>query len=104
MKASRSPVDERRRRAYVPGAMRVLLFLSVLLSALTGAGAGARVPNPAQAVAGRSVQALVAAPVRQAVRTRPAASLPAPKTLGAAPGADLALPASEPLWASRRRE
>ena len=92
-------------RPYVAGVMNLLLLLSALFSALTGAGAGVRQPVVAQAVA-VSRDAVRSAPA--ATRTIASRPLAAPPKLiaSALPGiaAILALAAVEPLFASRRRE
>ena len=97
-------VDVLPSRPYVPGAMRVLLFLSVLLSALTGVGASARAPGVAQAVAERSVQALAVAPAKRTAQARPLAELPLLRAIAFTAMTPLAVGTAEPLWANRRRE
>ena len=82
----------------------MLLLLSALLSALTGAGVGARLPQVAVTVS-RSAEVLRVAPVK-AVRVAgvPVAVLP---TLDLAPVAVVPtwwLAPAEPLYQSRRRE
>lgn len=84
--------------------MRVLLFLSVLLSALTGVGASARSPDVAQAVAGRSVQAQAVAPAASAAVVRPSAALPNLRAIAATAAIAVAVRADEPIWATRKRE
>lgn len=82
--------------------MRLLLLLSALLAALSGAGASARA-HQAQAVAVAS--RVVVAP---AARAHAAVLPPAPTTFGRAPLAPVARAAPalpEPrLWMERRRE
>lgn len=97
-------MDDRGHNAYVGCAMNLLLLLSALLSALTGAGAGVRRPEVAQAVSARSV---VASPVRIAVRPaqRPVAALPTlVRSAAMAGGVRPVLLGAVDLWASRRRE
>ncbi len=77
-------MDLGRRRHYVAGAMELLLILSALLSAATGAFTGTRGPEAAQrheaaaeAVAIAQTAAAVVAPVAPPERRRPVASRPA---------------------------
>ncbi len=97
-------VDVSAPRSYVASVMRVLLFLSVLLSALTGVGASARAPGVAQAVAGRSVQALAVVPAKHAAQARQPADLPGLRAVASISATPLAVGTAEPLWANRRRE
>lgn len=85
--------------------VNLLLLLSALLSALTGAGVGVRAPQPAVSVA-RAAAPAVAMPARVArVVGVPMAALP---TLTAAASGSIArawrLAAAAPLYLSRRRE
>lgn len=82
--------------------MKLLLLLSALLAALSGAGASAREPQ-AQAVA--VAARVVAASIQRAhLHVLPAAPrYPAPAVLVDAEEAAVSLPAPR-LWAERRRE
>lgn len=84
--------------------VNLLLLLSALLSALTGVGGGVRQPQVAQAVAQAAVQAPAA--VADRVRTaRPVQTVATLVALCAAPVARvLAIPATQPIFAMRRRE
>jgi hypothetical protein len=98
-------MDDPLRAHYIPRQMNLLLILSALLSALTGAISGVRAPAAQyQAVQARAVQA--SAP--RAVRTTPtvvAAALPSLRVLAAAAlPAGFALTALAPLYMDRRRE
>ncbi|HEX8485824.1 hypothetical protein [Sphingomonas sp.] len=84
--------------------MRLLLLLSVLLSALTGAGASARVSSAAHTVAERSVVTLALAPAQRAVNLRPMATVPVLRAVAELAGEPVAVSDAEPLWANRRRE
>lgn len=91
------------RRAYVRG-VNLLLLLSALLTALTGVGGATRAPQVAQAVAGPAECAAVADARAAVVAVRPRQALPSLRAVATAISAALALPAGEPIWASRRRE
>ena len=85
--------------------MNLLLLLSALLSALTGAGVGVRRPEVAQAVAGRSVAAQPAPIVAVRVGQRPSAALP--RLIASAMFVRAIVPVMlgpVDLWATRRRE
>jgi len=85
--------------------MNLLLLLSALLSALTGIGGSVRAPDMAQAVAGASAVAAVAPARRPGVAARPAFVLPGRLSQAILPRyVALALPAAQPIWATRRRE
>lgn len=85
--------------------MNLLLLLSALLSALTGVGGSVRAPDVAQAVAGASAAVAVAPARRPGVAARPVLGLPGLVAGTRLPwGVGLALPAAEPIWATRRRE
>ncbi len=96
-------LDGPARNAYVSTAVNLLLVLTALLSALTGASVGVRGAQPAVTVA-RVAEAAISARVVVAQPRRPAAALP---TLRAAAmfarGDDRPAPALPPLL-SRRRE
>ncbi len=83
--------------------MNLLLLLSALLSALTGAGGYARAMEPAAAVAGVGAQAAQVrqAPVRAA---RAMAALPALPDVAVAVRPEVPLVAEAPAWLIRRRE
>ena len=87
-------------RHYVAAAMELLLILSAMLSALTGAVSGVRAPEPRlhQAEAAQSV-----APARREAAQRLAAAIPAAAPVAATVHAlaDLAPAASIPLYADR---
>ena len=88
---------------YVRARMNLLLLLSALLSALAGIGGSVRLPDVAQAVAGRSV-AVAAAAVRRAVPThRPANVAPIATRIMVAVTAWSLSPA-QAIWTGRRRE
>lgn len=83
--------------------LNLLLLLSALFAALTGAASTVREPTAAHAVAAAAaIQADVAREDRQAAR-RPLATVPDFRVVAVA-GTDLALAAAAPLYASRRRE
>jgi hypothetical protein len=80
---ARKTMDLGRRRHYVAGAMELLLILSALLSAATGAFTGTRGPEAAQsheaaaeAVAVAQSAIAVVAPVAAPERSLPVASRP----------------------------
>jgi hypothetical protein len=83
----------------------LLLLLSALLSALTGAGATVRTPQVAVAVS-RTAQSVAVVPAK--VARTPGAPIAAPWRLIAVAGIGSAstwrLPAYAPLYLSRRRE
>ena len=83
--------------------MNLLLLLSALLSALTGAVPGGRGPS-AQAVAQGSVcsQSIAATPAK--VMIRPVSDLPALLQVAVATTLPTIAVVSLPLWAERRRE
>lgn len=85
--------------------VNLLLLLSALLSALTGAQPGARAPQATIAVAQVAARA-AAGQVAEAARVgRPVAPLPAlSEAAGATPGAAWRLAPAAPLYLSRRRE
>jgi hypothetical protein len=89
-------MDLRPPRHYVAGAMELLLILSAMLSAVTGAVGGARAPearlHAAVAAEARAMpSATVAAPaiqqvaVRHAIDRRAPAALPVPRPAAAIP-------------------
>nr|WP_277998643.1 hypothetical protein [Sphingomonas liriopis] len=81
----------------------MLLLLSALLSALTGGASAVRAPVAAHAAA--RVAAAVQADIRAApAASRPQQALPTIAALPAASFATLVLIATQPLYASRRRE
>ena len=85
--------------------MNLLLLLSALLSALTGIGGSVRAPDVAQAVAGAKAAVAVVPARRPGVAARPGFVLPGRIAQAVLPrGTALALPAAEPIWATRRRE
>ena len=85
--------------------MNLLLLLSALLSALSGIGGSVRAPDVAQAVAGAKAAVAVAPARRPGVAARPVFALPdRASQVAASWGTALALPAAEPIWATRRRE
>ncbi|MBY0520563.1 MAG: hypothetical protein K2P79_09080 [Sphingomonas sp.] len=84
--------------------MNLLLLLSALLTALSGASAHAR-PVVPQALAARAASQIVAAQVAPVRTIRPADVLPDRRLVAAAPeAAALDLTAAEPIFARRRRE
>lgn len=91
---------------YVPRAMELLLILSAMLSAVTGAFTGARAPEPrlhhpaAQIVAVAEPRAETAVVVRRSESELPGIALLA--ALAEAPGFAIAAPA--PLFAVRLNE
>jgi hypothetical protein len=91
------------RSTYVVARMNLLLLLSALLSALSGAGVSVRPIEPAQAVAQGAAVRAAALPARDVTR-RPQQS-PAPPA-GSAVAVALPTPALAParLWMGRRRE
>ena len=85
--------------------MNLLLLLSAMLSALSGAGIGVRAPQAPVAVNSIAVVASSAQVARVAVAGRPAAALPAPGRTAARPVlARWRLAPAAPLYLSRRRE
>lgn len=85
--------------------MNLLLLLSALLSALTGAGSAVRRPEVAQAVAVRSVAGQPAQIAESRVAQRPVAAPPTLVTSAAIVRIIAPLKvASIDIWASRRRE
>lgn len=83
--------------------MNLLLLLSALLSALTGAVSSGRAPTVAHAaVAAASIRAEVAGTARS-IASRPLQPLPELRTVALSLVAVAASPAV-PLYASRRRE
>jgi hypothetical protein len=100
---NRVVLDDRRLRAYVSGHVNLLLVLTALLSALTGASVGARGTQPAVAVA-QVAQAAVSARTAVARPSRPAAAQPTLRDVAMfALGDDRPAPALPPFL-SRRRE
>jgi hypothetical protein len=97
-------VDLLASRPYVASAMRLLLLLSVLLSALSGVGVSARAPGVAQAVAGRNAVEAVVTPAAQGTPARPVSSLPTLHAVAGTSVVPMLMAISQPLWASRRRE
>jgi hypothetical protein len=90
-------------RSYVTIRMNLLLLLSAMLSALTGAVASGRGERQQSAVFAR-VETQRAEPARTAVASlRPDAGPLRPSPMAARP-ASFRLSAIEPLFASRRRE
>ncbi len=94
-------MDDSHPRIYVV-AVNLLLLLSALLSALTGAVGGARAPQPAVAVA--RVAEIAVTQVAAATTVRPVAGLPDIVTVRVMTGAAWALVLPVPLFLSRRRE
>lgn len=99
-----SKVDVSDPRPYVRR-VNLLLLLSALLSALTGAQVGARALPPTVAVSQPAEDAVTARVARASVTGRPIVALPT-RPGGAEPIAFVAwrLAAAAPLFASRRRE
>lgn len=85
--------------------MNLLLLLSAMLSALTGIGSSARIPEAATIVAKVDV-ARVAGQAAVASITRPVQALPSFLDVADRPPSRAAaiLAENEPLYASRRRE
>ena len=102
--ASADILDARHRRLYIAGVVNLLLFLSALLSALTGVVGGGRVAEVPQYTAAASASARVSA--RPAVNVkRPIAALPRlQEVANALPAKVFALTPATPLFAGRRRE
>lgn len=90
-------------RPYV-GRVNLLLLLSALLSALTGAGVGSRVPQVAVTVS-RAAESAVAATVKSArVVGLPVVQLPTLLSIAVQTARAWRLAPSAPIWLSRRRE
>ncbi|SFN77164.1 hypothetical protein [Sphingomonas sp. OK281] len=96
-------LDERHDTPYVRPCMNLLLLLSALLSALTGAVPGVR-GQSAQAVAQGSVcsQSVAATPAK--VLVRPVSGLPTLPHIAVADVLRTIAVVASPLWAERRRE
>jgi len=85
-------------------AVKLLLFLSALLSALTGAGAGTRAPQQVVAVA-QAAQTATVLQCAEPGRWSPVAILlPGLRSVQVVSGARWALASAAPLFLSRRRE
>jgi len=83
--------------------MNLLLLLSALLSALTGAVPGVR-GQSAQAVAQGSVCAQTAAVAVAKVAVRPVAALPSLDDIAASARLPVVAIITAPIWVDRRRE
>ncbi len=87
------------------GPVNLLLLLSALLSALTGAGGSVRAQDRAQAVAEGSIAAARVAVAPKAATVRPTAGLATlPETARAGRDTALTVVPAEPTYAARRRE
>lgn len=97
-------MDDAGARPYV-GGVTLLLLLSALLSALTGAGPDVRAPQAAVAIS-RAAESVVAPATRPAqVSGAPVAALPKPVDLAVLPARPAwRLAPAAPLYLSRRRE
>ncbi len=95
----------RRARAPIFVAMNLLLLLSALLSALTGIGNNARVPEAATAIAAKIDVARLAVDAVIPPAPRPSQVPPSLREVAYTPMPPVAILAfDKPLYASRRRE
>jgi len=96
-------VDFTRKLAYSRSRMNLLLLLSALLSALTGAVPGVR-GQSAQAVAQGSICAQTAAVAVAKVAVRPVAALASLDEVATSATLPVVAIITAPIWMDRRRE
>ena len=101
--AARRTVDLSHALAYSRYRMNLLLLLSALLSALTGAVPGVR-GQSAQAVAQGSVCAQAAKVAVAKIGERPVAALASLEDVAVSAAMQVIAVSMTPIWASRRRE
>lgn len=97
-------MDDGARNPYVANAMNLLLLLSALLSALTGAGGAVRGPQAAQTIAceAEAARAVPAAKAIAAHRPTPVVTMLV-SVAGAMMDPTRTLAQHVPIWASRPR-